>query len=182
MPSSVLARLELTAEERAQLEAWTRRRTSAQALALRSRIVLRAADGLNNTEIAQELGIHRNVAGKWRSRFLAHRLDGLTDEPRPGRPRTVTDEQVEEVIVKTLESTPKDATHWSTRSMAKEVGLTQSAVQRIWKAFGLQPHRQESWKLSKDPQFIEKVRDVVGLRSERPVKTRVRTHRRRSPK
>jgi transposase len=163
MPSSLLAPVELSADERAQLESWTRRRTSAQALALRSRIVLLAADGLGNTEIARELGIHRNVAGKWRSRFLAHRLDGLTDEPRPGRPRTISDEQVEEVVIKTLESTPRDATHWSTRSMAREVGLTQSAVQRIWKAFGLQPHRQETWKLSKDPLFIEKVRDVVGL-------------------
>jgi transposase len=163
MPSSVLAPVDLTADERAQLESWTRRRTSAQALAMRSRVVLLAADGLNNTEIAAELRIHRNVAGKWRSRFLEHRLDGLLDEPRPGRPRTITDEQVEQVVIKTLESTPKDATHWSTRSMAREVGLTQSAVLRIWKAFGLQPHRQETWKLSKDPLFIDKVRDVVGL-------------------
>jgi transposase len=163
MPSSVLAPLELSAAERAQLESWTRRRSSAQALALRSRIVLLAADGLKNTEIARELGIHRNVAGKWRSRFLEHRLDGLTDEPRPGQPRKITDEMVEEVIVKTLETTPKDATHWSTRSMAREVGLNQSAVHRIWKAFGLQPHRQETWKLSKDPLFVAKVRDVVGL-------------------
>jgi transposase len=163
MPSSVLVSVELSAVERAQLESWTRRRTSAQALAMRARIVLLATDGLNNTEIAGQLGIHRNVAGKWRSRFVEHRLDGLTDEPRPGRPRTVTDDKVEEVIVKTLETTPKDATHWSTRSMAKEVGLTQSAVLRIWKAFGLQPHRQETWKLSKDPQFIDKVRDVVGI-------------------
>jgi transposase len=145
------------------LESWTRRRTSAQALALRSRIVLLAADGLRNTEIAAELGIHRNAAGKWRARFLEHRLDGLTDEPRPGRPRTISDEQVEEVVIKTLETTPKDATHWSTRSLAKEVGLTQSAVQRIWRAFGLQPHRRETWKLSKDPLFIDKVKDVVGL-------------------
>jgi len=163
MPSSLLAPVELTALERAQLESWTRRRTSAQALALRSRIVLLAADGLKNTEIAGELGVHRNMVAKWRSRFLEHRLDGLTDEPRPGRPRTVSDEQVEAVVVTTLEATPKDATHWSTRSMAREVGLTQSAVQRIWKAFGLQPHRQQTWKLSKDPLFIEKVRDVVGL-------------------
>jgi transposase len=163
MPSSLLVPVELTDVERARLEVWTRRRTSAQALALRSRIVLLAAEGLNNTEIAGRLGVHRNVAGKWRSRFVEHRLDGLTDEPRPGRPRTVSDAQVEEVIVKTLETTPRDATHWSTRSMAKEVGLTQSAVQRIWKAFGLQPHRQQTWKLSKDPQFIDKVRDVVGL-------------------
>ena len=163
MPFSVLAPVDLAADERAQLASWTRRRSSAQALAMRSRIVLLAADGRTNSEIARELGIHRNVAGKWRSRFLEHRLDGLTDEPRPGRPRTITDEQVEEVIVRTLETTPKDATHWSTRSMAREVGLTQSAVLRIWKAFGLQPHRQETWKLSKDPQFIDKVRDVVGL-------------------
>jgi len=163
MPSSVLAPVDLTADERAQLELWTRRRTSAQALATRSRIVLLAADGLNNSEISRELKIHRNVAGKWRSRFLEQRLDGLLDEPRPGRPRTITDDQVEEVVIKTLETTPKDATHWSTRSMAREVGLTQSAVLRIWKAFGLQPHRQQTWKLSKDPQFIDKVRDVVGL-------------------
>ena len=163
MPSSVLGPVELSAGERAQLESWTRRRTSAQALAMRSRIVLLAAEGFHNTEIAAELRIHRNVAGKWRSRFLEHRLDGLLDEPRPGRPRTIADEQVEEVVIKTLETTPKDATHWSTRSMAREVGLTQSAVLRIWKAFGLQPHRQETWKLSKDPQFVDKVRDVVGL-------------------
>jgi transposase len=163
MPSSLLAPVELSDDERAQLESWTRRRTSAQALALRSRIVLLAADGLRNTEIAAELGIHRNAAGKWRARFLEHRLDGLTDEPRPGRPRTISDEQVEEVVIKTLETTPKDATHWSTRSLAKEVGLTQSAVQRIWRAFGLQPHRRETWKLSKDPLFIDKVKDVVGL-------------------
>jgi transposase len=167
-PSCVLAPLELSAAERAQLESWTRRRTSAQALALRSRIVLLAAAGRNNTQIARELGIHRNVAGKWRSRFVEHRLDGLTDEPRPGRPRTITDDKVEEVIVKTLETTPRDATHWSTRSMAREVGLTQSAVLRIWRAFGLQPHRQETWKLSKDPQFIDKVRDVVGLYLDPP--------------
>jgi transposase len=159
----VLAPVVLSAAERGQLESWTRRRTSAQALALRSRIVLLAAEGRNNTEIARELGVHRNVAGKWRSRFLEHRLDGLSDEPRPGRPRMITDEQVEEVVIKTLETTPKDATHWSTRSMAREVGLTQSAVLRIWKAFGLQPHRQQTWKLSKDPLFIDKVRDVVGL-------------------
>jgi transposase len=163
MPNPVAVSLVLDDAEREQLERWTRRRSSAQALALRARIVLLAAEGLKNTEIAERLGITRGMAAKWRSRFAAHRLDGLTDEPRPGRPRTITDDKVEEVIVKTLETTPKDATHWSTRSMAKEVGLTQSAVLRIWQAFGLQPHRQETWKLSKDPQFIEKVRDVVGL-------------------
>jgi len=168
MPSSVLAPVDLTEDERVQLVAWTRRRTSAQALALRSRIVLLAAEGLNNTEIAGQLGVHRNMVAKWRSRFLRHRLDGLVDEPRPGRPRTITDDKVEEVIVKTLETTPTDATHWSTRSMAREVGLTQSAVLRIWKAFGLQPHRQQTWKLSRDPQFIDKVRDIVGLYLDPP--------------
>lgn len=163
MPNPVAVAIELSEAERAQLEAWARRRTSAQALAQRSRIVLAAAEGLKNTQIAERLGVDRNMVTRWRSRFAAYRLDGLLDEPRPGRPRTVTDEQVEEVIVKTLETTPKDATHWSTRSMAAEVGLTQSAVHRIWKAFGLQPHRQGTWKLSKDPQFVAKVRDVVGL-------------------
>ena len=148
--------------------AWTRPRTSARALAQRSRIVLAAAEGLNNTEIAEQLGVHRNMAAKWRGRFAEYRLDGLSDEPRPGQPRTITDGQVEEVIVTTLETTPKDATHWSTRSMAREVGLTQSAVHRIWKALGLQPHRQETWKLSKDPLFIEEVRDVVGLYLDPP--------------
>ncbi len=163
MPNPVAAEVVLLDEEREQLERWTRRRTSAQALALRARVVLLAADGLTNTEIAERLGITRPPVTKWRNRFVEHRLDGLVDEPRPGRPRTVTDDKVEEVVVKTLETTPKDATHWSTRSMAREVGLTQSAVLRIWKAFGLQPHRQDTWKLSRDPQFIDKVRDVVGL-------------------
>src|SRR4051812_6953704 len=163
MPSRLPVAIELTAEERAQLEAWERRRTSAQALALRSRIVLAAAEGPNNSEIARELGIAVSSVRKWRNRFAEHRLDGLTDEPRPGQPRKISDAKVEEVIVKTLETTPKDATHWSTRSMAAEVGLNQTAVHRIWKAFGLQPHRQDAWKLSRDPQFIAKVRDVVGL-------------------
>ncbi len=163
MPPNVAVAIKLTDEERALLEAWTRRRTSAQALAQRARIVLLAADGLKNTEIGERLGIKRSTAATWRTRFAEHRLDGLADEPRPGQPRKITDAKVEEVIVKTLETTPKDATHWSTRSMAAEVGLNQSAVHRIWKAFGLQPHRQDAWKLSRDPQFIEKVRDVVGL-------------------
>jgi transposase len=163
MPNPVAVAIDLSDDERAQLEAWARRRTSAQALAQRSRIVLLAAAGLKNTAIAERLGVSRNMAMTWRKRFAEQRLDGLLDEPRPGRPRTISDEQVEEVIIKTLETTPKDATHWSTRSMAREVGLTQSAVLRIWNAFGLQPHRTETWKLSKDPQFIDKVRDVVGL-------------------
>lgn len=163
MPSPVPTRIELTDDERAQLVAWERRRASAQALALRSRIVLAAAEGPNNTQIAQQLGIAVSSVRKWRNRFAVHRLDGLVDEPRPGRPRTITDERVDEVITKTLETTPKDATHWSTRSMAREVGLTQTAVSRIWRAFGLQPHRQDTFKLSKDPLFVEKVHDIVGL-------------------
>ncbi|MCA1681432.1 MAG: IS630 family transposase [Actinobacteria bacterium] len=168
MPGPVAVQIVLSAEEREQLESWTRRHTSAQALALRSRIVLAAAEGLKNSEIAERLEVSRPTVTKWRTRFATERLDGLVDEPRPGRPRTVTDEHVDEVIVKTLESTPKDATHWSTRSMAREVGLTQSAVHRIWRAFGLQPHRQDTWKLSKDPQFVAKVRDVVGLYLDPP--------------
>jgi transposase len=156
-------RIELSREERELLEGWTRRRTTANALALRSRIVLSAAGEQSNTEIARRLGVHRNTVSLWRRRFIEFRLDGLLDEPRPGQPRKITDAKVEEVITRTLESAPKNATHWSTRSMAREVGLTQTAVSRIWRAFGLQPHRQETWKLSKDPLFVAKVRDVVGL-------------------
>jgi transposase len=168
MPSPKPVVVVLSDAEREQLVAWARRRKSAQALAARSRIVLAAADGANNTEVAERLQITRGMAAKWRARFAEQRLDGLVDEPRPGRPRTVSDARVEEVIVKTLESTPKDATHWSTRSMAAEVGLSQTAVSRIWRAFGLQPHRQETWKLSRDPQFVAKVRDVVGLYLDPP--------------
>jgi transposase len=160
MPTPVAVAIELTADERARLESWARRRSSAQALALRSRIVLLAAEGLKNTEIAERLEINRAMAAKWRSRFAEHRLDGLTDEPRP---RTITDEQVDAVITTTLERTPRNATHWSTRSMAKEVGRTQTAGSRIWRAFGLQPHRQDTFKLSRDPLFVDKVHDVVGL-------------------
>jgi transposase len=168
MPSPVAAEVVLADDERAALLAWSRRAKTANGLALRARIVLAAADGLGNTAIAHELGIAVSSARKWRSRFLAARLEGLTDEPRPGRPRTVTDEQVEAVITRTLESAPVDATHWSTRSLAADLGLSQSAVSRIWRAFGLQPHRQDAWKLSKDPQFIDKVRDVVGLYLDPP--------------
>jgi transposase len=155
--------IELSEEERDTLEAWTRRRTSAAALSQRARIVLACAAGEGNTQVAARLGVHRNTVALWRKRFLELRLDGLLDEARPGQPRKITDAKVEEVITKTLESTPKDATHWSTRSMAAEVGLNQTAVARIWRAFGLQPHRQQSWKLSADPLFVDKVRDVVGL-------------------
>jgi transposase len=163
MPDPRAVVIELGVAEREQLESWSRRLTTAQALAQRSKIVLLVAEGLRIGEVAQRLGVHRNTVAKWRGRFAAERLDGLVDEPRPGRPRTVADSDVDAVITKTLESAPKDATHWSTRSMAAEVGLTQSAVHRIWRAFGLQPHRAETFKLSKDPQFVAKVRDVVGL-------------------
>jgi transposase len=163
MPRPRAVEIVLSEAERSQLEAWTRRRTSAQALAQRARIVLAAAAGAKNTEIAARLGVSRPMVTKWRSRFAADRLDGLLDEPRPGRPRTISDAQVEEVIVRTLETVPPDATHWSTRSLARELGLSQTAVSRIWRAFGLQPHRTETWKLSRDPLFIDKVRDIVGL-------------------
>jgi transposase len=168
MPNPRAVAVVLNDEEREQLEAWARRRKSAQALAQRSRVVLAAAEGLNNSEIAARLGIGRGMASTWRLRFARDRLDGLVDEPRPGRPRTIDDEKVEAVIVRTLETAPKDATHWSTRSLAAELGLSQSAVSRIWRAFGLQPHRSETWKLSRDPLFIEKVRDVVGLYLDPP--------------
>ena len=153
----------LTDEERETLQRWARRPKSAQALALRSKIVLACATGATNLRVAEQLGVNKVTVGKWRARFLEQRLAGLTDEPRPGAPRTITDEQVEAVIVTTLESQPVDATHWSTRSMASVTGMSQTAVSRIWRAFGLRPHRQETFKLSTDPQFVEKVRDIVGL-------------------
>ena len=163
MPSPRAVEIVLDDDERERLEGWARRRSSAHGLATRSQIVLLAAEGLHNGEIAARVGVHRNTVRAWRARFATRRLDGLFDQPRPGQPRKITDAKVEEVITKTLEATPNDATHWSTRSMAEEVGLNQSAVFRIWQAFGLQPHRQEAWKLSADPLFIDKVRDVVGL-------------------
>lgn len=157
------ARLEVSDGEREQLESWSRRRTSAQELAQRSRIVLACASGASNTEVASRERVSAATVGKWRARFVADRLDGLVDEPRPGRPRTISDAKVEEVIVRTLETQPKDATHWSTRSMAVQAGLSREAVGRIWRGFGLQPHRVESWKLSRDPLFIDKVKNVCGL-------------------
>jgi transposase len=163
MPTPSAVEITLSDQERSVLEAWTRRRTTAQALALRARIVLAAAGHLTNAEIAALEGVSRPTVTKWRNRFAAKRLEGLVDEPRPGRPRTITDEQVERVVITTLETKPKNATHWSTRSMAAETGVTPDAVMRIWHAFGLQPHRQQSWKLSKDPQFIDKVHDICGL-------------------
>jgi transposase len=153
----------LTDEERETLERWARRPKSSQALALRCRIVLAAAEGEQSKDIAARLGCNASTVGRWRGRFARMGLDGLHDEPRPGRPRTVSDDDVERVIVKTLEEQPDDATHWSTRSMAAATGMSQSAVSRIWRAFGLKPHQSESFKLSPDPLFIDKVRDIVAL-------------------
>jgi transposase len=158
-----LAAVTLTTVDRTTLEHWTRRRTTAQALALRARIILRAATGQSNTLTAHELRVTKATVGKWRSRSVRDGLQGLLDEPRPGVPRRITDAHVEQVITQTLEATPRDATHWSTRSMAKATGLSQSAISRMWRAFALQPHRVETFKLSKDPLFIDKVRDIVGL-------------------
>jgi len=158
-----MAALMLSDDERDTLERWARRHTSSQALALRCRIVLACCEGRSNSEVADHLGVNRKTVGKWRARFVEGRVDGLHDEPRPGGPRTISDEDVERVIVKTLEETPRDATHWSTRSLASATGMSQSAVSRIWRAFGLKPHLVDSFKLSPDPLFIDKVRDVVGL-------------------
>ncbi len=161
--------IELSVSEREQLARWSRRRKTASGLATRSRIVLAAADGESNARIAHKLGVSRPTVTKWRSRFAAERLDGLVDEPRPGRPRTVSDEKVEEVIVRALESSPPDGgTHWSTRQMAEVTGVSQATVSRAWRAFGLQPHRVEHWKLSKDPLFVEKVKDIAGLYLDPP--------------
>src|SRR6266480_8093027 len=153
----------LSDQEREVLERWARRPKSSQALGFRCRIVLAAAEGRSSTEIAAELGCNANTVGKWRGRFARRRIDGLHDEPRPGKPRSISDDDVERVIVKTLEEQPANATHWSTRSMAAATGMSQSAVSRIWRAFALKPHQLETFKLSPDPQFIDKVRDIVGL-------------------
>jgi transposase len=157
------AELVLSDEERDTLSRWARRPKSSQQLALRAQIILACGQGLNNTEVTRELGVTMPTVGKWRQRFVERRLDGLLDEPRPGAPRKISDAAVERVITKTLESKPKHATHWSTRSMALSTGLNQTAISRIWRAFALQPHRSETFKLSSDPQFIDKVRDIVGL-------------------
>jgi transposase len=155
--------VELTTEERNELVALTRRRKTAQQLAMRARIVLACAEGITNKDVATRLGVSQQMVTRWRVRFAQERLDGLYDEPRPGAPRTITDAKIEKVVVDTLEKTPKGETHWSTRSMAKHMGLSQSTISRIWHAFALQPHRSETFKLSKDPLLVPKVRDIVGL-------------------
>jgi len=162
------AELVLTEDEQETLARWARRPKSAQRLALRSRIVLACASGMDNTTVAATLGVSKPMVGKWRSRFVQRRLSGLVDEQRSGAPRTVTDAQVEAVLTDTLEQTPADATHWSRTSMAARSGLSRSTVGRIWKAFSLKPHLSETFKLSKDPLFVEKVRDVVGLYLDPP--------------
>jgi transposase len=153
----------LSDSERSELKALAGRRKTAQAMAMRARIVLACSEGLQSKQVAARLGVDEATVGKWRRRFADKRLDGLYDEPRSGTPRTVDDARIEAVIVKTLESVPANATHWSSRGMAKASGLSVSTVQRIWRAFGLQPHRVETFKLSTDPDFVAKVRDVVGL-------------------
>ena len=158
-----MAALVLSDEERSYLERQARRRRVARSLSDRCRMILRCADGLTNKAVAIELGVHEHTVGKWRRRFLKERIDGLSDEPRPGRPRTLSDEKVAAVIERTLETTPADATHWSLRSMARESGLSHTTVRRIWAAFSVQPHRSETFKLSSDPLFVDKVRDIVGL-------------------
>ena len=164
----------LSEEERCELESLARRRSTGQGLAQRARIVLAAAEGGHNGLIADRLGVCRGTVGKWRERFAAHRLDGLHDEPRPGAPRRIGDDAIADTIRRTLETRPPGATHWSLRSMAAAVGHAPSTIHRIWKAFGLQPHRVETFKLSADPLFVEKVRDIVGLYLDPPDRAVVR--------
>jgi transposase len=153
----------LSTQERSFLEAQARRHKAARSLSDRCRMILLCADGLQSKEVAERLGVHEHTVGKWRRRFAEDRLEGLTDEYRPGRPRKVCHAQVAQVIERTLNTTPKDATHWSIRSMAAQTGLSHTTIRRIWAAFGLQPHRSESFELSTDPLFVDKVQDIVGL-------------------
>ena len=165
--------LVLTEAEREELVALRLRRKTAQALALRARIVLACAEGQANKVVAARQRVTQQTVGKWRARYIEQRLDGLLDAPRSGAPRTIDDARVDAVIAKTLDSVPAGATRWSTRSMARDMGLTQTAVSRIWRAFGLQPHRQDTFKLSSDPMFVDKVRDIVGLYLDPPLKAMV---------
>lgn len=169
----LLPELNLTVQENNQLVEWTRRHKTSQALALRARIILACAGGDNNSEVARRCGVFRQTVGKWRSRFLERRLDGLLDEPRPGAPRKHGDSKIEQLIATTLNERPAQATHWSTRLLAQKLKLSQSTVSRVWRAFGLQPHRSETFKLSTDPLFIDKVRDIVGLYLNPPTKAMV---------
>lgn len=168
-----LAPVELTAQENNQLVEWTRRHKTSQALALRSRIILGCAQGASNSAVAERCRVTKQTVGKWRSRFIARRLDGLLDEPRPGAPRQHDDAKIEQLIATTLNERPREATHWSTRLLAKKLRVSQSTVSRVWRAFGLQPHRAETFKLSTDPLFIDKVRDIVGLYLNPPTKAMV---------
>jgi len=153
----------LTSEECDRLQSLSHRARSQPLLARRARVVLACAEGLANNAVAKRLRCSLGMVGKWRSRFLKTRLEGLYDEPRPGAPRKITDAQVEQIVVRTLESTPRAQTHWSTRGLAQATGLSRMTISRIWRAFGLQPHRTDTFKLSPDPLLIEKVRDIVGL-------------------
>jgi transposase len=161
--------IELSRNERETLERWTRRHSSAQALALRSRIVLGCAEGRTDKDVAAELRVHPVTVSKWRHRFVLDRLDGLVDAPRPGAERSIADDVIEQVVVDTLETAPCDATHWSTRSLAAKHGISHTTVGEIWRAFGLKPWRQDSFKVSPDPDLVEKVRDLVGLYMNPPV-------------
>ena len=163
----------LSDDERETLQQWTRRPKTVQSLAQRARFILACAEGQSNIAIAKRFHVTHQTVGKWRTRFLDKRLDGLLDEPRPGTPRRLSDKEVERVLTMTLESTPKNATHWSTRSLAAACGLSNASVHRVWRAFGLAPHRSESFKLSTDPLFIDKVRDIVGLYLDPPDKALV---------
>ena len=168
-----MPRLELRPEENERLLEWTRRRKTSQALAMRARIVLACAQGETNAEVAQRLDVTPQTVGKWRSRFVEQRLDGLLDEPRPGAPREIGDAEIERLLAMTLNQRPADATHWSSRTLATKLSISASTVQRVWRAFGLQPHREETFKLSTDPLFVEKVRDIVGLYLNPPLKALV---------
>ena len=168
-----IAPLILSSDERAYLERQVRRHRAARSSSERCRVILRCADGIPSKTVASELGLHEHTVGKWRRRFLKDRIDGLVDEARAGRPRTIDDDQVATVIERTLRSTPRDATHWSIRSMATETGFSHTTIRRIWNAFGLQPHRSETFKLSSDPLFVDKVRDIVGLYLSPPNRTLV---------